>query len=193
MRSRSNACEDDAPAACDCRRTNGERAQLVLAAAAVLAVALAPIVFAYLQLGYHADVAASGEYTTPGRNAERVLSRGVHEAAAGTPSEYDWSERSAAIDEVRSRLAPNVDALRSSRVESGTAYRISYNETAAESWRSRNCPRGPNRRFGECTDDEGIVVQNRTGQTHVLAVAFDVRIVTERGTTELTLVTRAIS
>ncbi|MFB9804751.1 hypothetical protein ACFFQF_04570 [Haladaptatus pallidirubidus] len=54
-----------------------DRAQLVLAAAAIVAVALAPVVFAYLQLGYSDDVTASNDYDAPVENAEGVLSRGA--------------------------------------------------------------------------------------------------------------------
>lgn len=169
------------------------RGQLVLAAAAVLAVALMPIVFAYLQLGYHEDVRASDGYTAPGENAERVLSRAVHQSATDVPAEYDWDERRDAVDRVRSRLDPQLQQLRSARVEGGTVYRVAYNQSATSDWAARNCPSGPNRQFGACTADRGVVVQNRAGQTHVLAVAFDVRIVTERGQMELVLVVETVS
>ena len=168
------------------------RGQLVLAAAALVAVALAPVVFAYLQLGYHGDVTASEGYTSPGRNAERVLERAVHEAGVEVRGEYSWDERDAAVSAVRSTLRPRVDALRSSRVESGTAYRVSYNESAARAWRRENCPSGPNRDFGACDARQGIVVQERAGETHVLAVAFDVHVTTERGSIALTVVVQTV-
>ena len=57
-----------------------ERAQLVLAAAALIALALVPVAVAYLQLGSHPDVAASTDYDGHGANAERFLERAVHEA-----------------------------------------------------------------------------------------------------------------
>lgn len=168
------------------------RGQLVLAAAAVVAVALAPVVFAYLQLGYHGDVTASQEYTAPGQNAERLLSQAVHDVSADVPARYAWDERETAVADVRSRLGPRLDALRSSRVESGTAYRVRYNQSAAAAWKRANCPSGPNRQFGDCEARQGVVVQERAGETHVLAVAFDVRATGERGTTALTVVIRVI-
>ncbi|EFW90903.1 hypothetical protein ZOD2009_17193 [Haladaptatus paucihalophilus DX253] len=166
------------------------RAQLVLTAAAVVAVALAPAVFAYLQLGYSADVAASGDYDAPVGNAQRVLSRGVHGAATGIPSSYRWNRREAAISAVRASLQPTIDALRSSRVESGTVYQVAYNRSAAQAWGDERCAttRGPNRQFGACEASRGIVVQNRTGETHVLAAAFDVHVTTERGRNEVTVI-----
>nr|WP_255665926.1 hypothetical protein [Haladaptatus sp. DYF46] len=167
-----------------------DRAQLVLAAAAVVAVALAPAVFAYLQLGYSADVAASGDYEAPVGNAHRVLSRGVHAAATGIPSSYRWQRREAAVSAVRTDLEPVVNALRSSRVESGTVYQVEYNRSAARAWTADHCSetRGPNRQFGSCNASRGVVVQNRDGETHVLAVAFDVRVTAERGWYETTVV-----
>jgi hypothetical protein len=173
-------------------RTAGERAQLVLAAAALVAVALAPVVMAYLQLGYHGDVAASEGFDAPGRNAERLLSRAVHEAASDVPADYAWDEREQAVAVVRSELRPRLDALRSSRVESGTVYQVAYNQSAAAAWAQANCPSGPNRQFGACEAQRGVVIQERANRTHVLAVAFDVRVTTERRTIDLTLVVRTV-
>ncbi len=166
-----------------------DRAQLVLGAAALVAVALTPVLFAYLQLGYSGDVVASGEYDAPVQSAQRVLSRGVHGAGSRVPESYRWRKRDAAVSTVRTELQGTLDALRSSRVESGTVYQVAYNESAAQTWADEHCPatRGPNRQFGACEASQGIVVQNRDSETHVLAVAFDVRVTTERGRYETTL------
>ena len=172
--------------------TTGERAQLVLAAAAVVAVALAPVVVAYLQLGYHGDVAASEGFDAPDRNADRLLSRAVHDAAGEVSGDAAWEDRAGAVESVRDDLEPRVDALRSSRVESGTVYRVGYNQSAAESWGRRNCPDGPDRQFGDCEARQGVVVQERAEEVHVLAVAFDVQVTTERGEMDVTTVVRAV-
>lgn len=171
-----------------------ERAQLVLAAAALVAIALAPVVVAYLQLGFHADVATSAEYDAPDRNAERLLSRAVHDAASDVPANFAWDERETAVTAVRSALEPRLESLRSSRVESGTVYQVEYNQTAADEWQRANCPGGPatDRQFGDCEAHQGVVVQERAGETHVLAVAFDVHVTTERGETGLTLVVKSV-
>lgn len=173
---------------CDSRRE--DRGQLVLLAAVVLAIALVPVLFAYLQLGYHADVSASTDYDSPGRNAERFLERAVHEASRGIAGNYSWTDRQDAVDRVRTRLDTRVETLETARVESGTAYRTGYNQTAATAWVDEHCPDGPNREFGDCKTpaNSGVVVQERMGQTHVLAVVLDVTITTERGTRQLTLV-----
>jgi len=170
---------------------NGKtRGQLVLAAAAVLAVALVPVAFAYLQLGYHDDVAASADYDAPAADAERVLERAVHDAVRDVPETYDWRERADAVETVRSRLDPDLEALATARVESGTSYRVAYNETAAEAWAEESCPDGPDRQFGSCKARRGIVVQERAGETHVLVVALEVTVTTERGSRRLTFVVR---
>ncbi|WP_440007364.1 DUF7261 family protein [Halomicrococcus sp. SG-WS-1] len=168
-------------------RDDLDRAQLVLAAAAVVAVALAPVVFAYLQLGYHADVRATGDYDAPVESAERVLDRAVHDAADGVPSSYRWESRSAAVSAVRSRVADDVATLETSRVEEGTVYRVGYNRSAARAWANRRCPSGPDRQFGACEADRGVVVQNRGDETHVLAVTFDVHVTTDRGEYDATV------
>jgi hypothetical protein len=163
------------------------RAQLVLATAAVVAVALAPVVFAYLQLGYHPDAAAADEFEDPAANAERALGRAVHEAGTAAPG-LPWAARAAVVAGVRTDLAPRVDDLESSRVADGTAIRVGYNRTAAADWAAANCPGGDGRAFGPCDADRAVVVQERAGETTVLAVAFDVTVVEERGRTELTVV-----
>lgn len=164
----------------------------MLAAAAVVAVALAPVVLAYLQLGYHPDVESGVDRADPAANAERFLGRAVHEAGAGATGEHGWHERRRAVRAVRDRLAPRLETLAASRVPEGTAYRVAYNDSAARAWAARRCPGGRGRAFGPCEAHRGVVVQERAGETHVLAVAFDVRVVTDRGRTALTRVVRTV-
>lgn len=167
-----------------------QRAQLVLAAAALVAVALAPVVVAYLQLGYHADVRATADYDDPTTDALRVVDRAVATASAGVPGEYAWPRRGAAVTAVRERLGPQFDRFRTGSVESGTVHVVAYNGTAASQWMGEDCPGGPDRRFGRCVVDRGVVVQNRTGRTHVLGVGLDVTTTTPRGETTVTVVVR---
>lgn len=169
----------------------GRRGQLVLLAAVVVAVALVPMVFAYMQLGYHADVSAGGEYTAPAENADRVLSRTVHDAAT-TAERHPWNERDRTADEVRAALEPDLATLESARVERGTVYRVQYNDTAASAWTADACPTGPARQFGPCAADGGVVLQERSDETHVVAVAVDVHVVGERRTVRSTVVVRAV-
>ncbi len=164
----------------------------MLAAAAVVAVALVPMVVAYVQLGYHADVEAGAERRTPEANAERALSRAVHNASAAVVGEYDWDERNRAVYALNRTLDASVREIEGARVERNVIYEIERNATAADRWAAADCPRGPNRQFGQCRSSGGVVVQERAGETHVLAVGFDVRVTTERRRSVLTFVFRAV-
>lgn len=66
------------------------------------------------------------------------------------------------------------------------------NESATRAWARENCPVGPNRQFGACRASDGVVVQERAGDTTVLAVAFDVRATTGRGTYEATVLVEVV-
>lgn len=166
------------------------RGQFVLLAAAVLVVALVPMTLAYLQLGYHEDVGAASVDTDPIHDAERILNRAVHDAVAGIPDDHAWSNRTGAVDAVRGRLDGDLSTLARSRVEEGTVYNVTYNGSRAAAWEADNCPGGPDRQFGPCAVDRGVVVQERAGRTHVLAVAFDVRVTTPDGRWRATLLVR---
>lgn len=168
------------------------RGQLVLATAAVLAAALAPVLLAYLQLGYHADAAATGDFEDPTADAHRALQRAVHEASRGVPANHSWGDRRTAADQVRSDLAPRIETLEAARVAEGTHVRVRYNQSAASAWAAANCPRGDGRRFGPCRADGGVVLQNRAGEATPLAVAFDLTVTRERGVTRTTMVVRVV-
>jgi hypothetical protein len=171
-------------------RTAG-RGQLVLLAAAALAVTLVPMTLAYLQLGYVDDVGAAGVEEAPVRSAERVLDRALHDATDGVPPGYAWSDRTAAVTAVRDRLEGDLSTLNSSSVDTGTVHGVTYNHSRAVAWEGSHCPSGPDRQFGPCRVDRGVVIQERAGRTHVLAVAFDVRITAPDGRWRATLVVRA--
>ncbi len=172
--------------------TRSDRGQLVLLAAAVVAVALTPVVLAVLQFGYHPDVRASRGYAADGPDAERVLTGALHRAAAGVPADFPWSERDRAVVAVRDRLRPRLAAFESARVESGTGVRVDYNASAAAGWARERCPRGPDRQFGPCEVVDGLVVQERVGETHVLAASFDVLVTTRRGRSRFTVTVRPV-
>ncbi|WP_227260813.1 DUF7261 family protein [Salarchaeum japonicum] len=161
------------------------RGQLVLVAAAVVALALVPVVAAYLQLGYAPGSGTAAE-PRPGADAERLLSRAV--ARAPVLADYDWTNRADAVAAVRGALAPRLDALRTARLTGGTAAVVAYAPGVADSWAAARCPSGPNRQFGACRADGGVVVQERDGRTHLVAVAVAVRVVSDGRTATLTLV-----
>jgi len=165
------------------------RAQFVLVAAVIVAVALAPVVLAYLQLGAHPDVAdENGNY---GADAKRFLERATHEAGAEATG-LDWADRARTVRRVRGELEPRLETLNASRVEEGLAHAVRYNRSAATAWARERCPGGDGRRFGPCRAVDGVVVQERAGETTVLAVAYDVTVTTARGESELTFVIRVV-
>jgi len=165
------------------------RGQLVLVAAVVVAVALAPVVLAYLQLGAHPD--AGVDDADHGADARRFLERATHEAGAAATG-VDWASNERAVERVRRDLAPRLETLNASRVEAGVAYAVTYDAAAASAWADAQCPRGEGRRFGPCRAVDGVVVQERAGETTVLAVAYDVTVTTERSERALTFVVRAV-
>lgn len=172
------------------RVKNPRRGQFVLLAAAALAIALVPMAVAYLQLGYDEDVGATGLDETPVRDGERLLERGLQDAVEGIPGGYAWSNRTGAITAVESRLRDDLATLERTGVESGTVYRVSYNTSRAKAWERDNCPSGPDRRFGSCDVERGVVVQERAGETHVLVAAFDLEVTTADAHWQATTVIR---
>lgn len=162
----------------------------MLLAAAMLAVAFVPMVLAYLQLGYHGDLDTTSDSESPIRDAERTLGLALQDAVEGIPDRHPWPDRDAAVTAVRNRLEPDLAALNRSAVTTGTAYGVTYNASRATRWRRGHCPDGPDRRFGSCLADRGVVVQDRAGETHVLAAAFDIRVTTPAGTWQASVVVR---
>ena len=170
----------------------GDRAQLVLLAAAIIALALVPILMAYVQLGYHADVRATDGYTVPVEDAERTLERAVYGASGSVDGEYRWGERGDAAETTREELAPRLENLEESRIEQGTVYRVAYNESAADAYEDSGCSDGEGQRFGPCQSDDGVVLEQRAQEMHLVAVAFDLTVTTERGETEVTVVVETV-
>lgn len=154
----------------------GQRGQLVVLAALALAVALVPMALAYLQLGYQNDVRASTVDDDVVRDVERTLETAVVGESADVPADYPWANRTGAVTVFRDRLRPTVDTLETARLDDGTAVSVSYHDSRASRWASTHCPSGPDRQFGPCRVDRGVVVQERAGRTHVLAVAVEVRV-----------------
>jgi hypothetical protein len=169
-----------------------DRGQLVLLAAVALAVALVPLVVAYLQLGYQEDITAPTDPVSMGQ-AETTLDRAVHDASSGVPANYSWDDRSQAVGAVRSRLASTIAAITTVGLDRQTAYEVTYNGTRAASWASNNCPGGPDRAFGPCVADRGVVVQERGGRTHVLAAAFDLDVTAPSGEYRLSTTVERLS
>lgn len=168
-------------------RVTGDRGQLVLVAAAVIAIGLAPVLFAYLQLGYHPDTDRQPEIS--GAESVAYLDRSVHDAAATTAGEYRWPAREAKAEAVRNELGGDIDTLETAALNEGLAREVGYNDTTATEWADANCESGPGKRFGDCVTDDGVVLQERAGEAVLVAVAFDVTLVGSDGESEMTVVT----
>ncbi|MEF8779969.1 MAG: hypothetical protein V5A46_04765 [Haloferacaceae archaeon] len=155
------------------------RGQLVLVAAAVVALALVPMAFAYLQLGYHGDVDASAESESPLADAERSLELAVENASAGVDGEYAWSDRDDAVAAFQSSVADDAETIERLRHAHGVVVEIDRAEGPVQSW--RECPSGPMRDFGPCERAGNVVIQERAGETTILAAGYRVRVATPDG------------
>lgn len=167
-------------------RLTGDRGQLVLVAAAVIAIGLAPVLFAYLQLGYHPDTERQPEVT--GEKAIAYLDRSVHDAAAATAGEYRWPAREAKAEAVRNEIGGDIDTLETAALDEGVAREVRYNDSAAREWAATNCESGPGKRFGACESNEGVVMQERADEAVLVAVGFDIEAVGPDGNAEMTVV-----
>lgn len=153
------------------------RGQLVLVAAVVAALALVPVVAAYLQFGYAPAVADVDD-----RHDERVartLER-ITDDAAEVATGTTWSDREEAVGDLQRVLAPQLDTLETARLRDGVVVNVTYDEALAA---RADCPSGDGRAFGDCERIDGVVVQERDGETVVVAVAFRVRVTTPDGST----------
>lgn len=172
-------------------RTTADRGQLVLLAAALVAVALVPMAFAYLQLGSHPDVAASDPGDRPAEEAVRAVERAAANASGSVAGAYAWENRAAAAATFERAFDADAVQIERTRLRESVAVGIEANATAAATWADTACPVGGNRRFGSCEAVDGLVVQERSGTTAVVALAVDVTVTEPRGTTRLTVVRTA--
>jgi len=154
---------------------------MVLLAAALAALALLPVVIAYLQLGAHPDVGARAE---PGHETDRIvraLERAADNASRAVSGTEPWADRTATLAAFDRTLRSDRREIETARLDRGVSVRVRRNTTAAESW--TDCPSGPTRQFGDCVVRDGVVLQERAGETYVVAVAFEVRVVDPSGET----------
>lgn len=165
-----------------------DRGQLVVLAAAAVALAVFPLALAYLQLGYAGDVAAEPTEDAPSAELERALDRAAHAATDDVAGEYAWEDRDGAVTAYQTALGSDLADLETARLADGVAAEIEYAPSTARTVAERSCPGGPDREFGACEALDGVVVQERAGETVVVAVAFDVQITRTDGVTALTLV-----
>lgn len=159
---------------------SGDRnGQLVLVAAAVVAVALLPIVIAYGQLGYAGVATTEPTATTPEAGAVDALERTAFAVATDEQGRTRWANRSAVGSSVAQAFDEQAAAVETSEVEGGRVHEVAGNASAARNWAGANCPSGPARQFGDCVAVGHVALQERAGDAHVLAIAVDVETVTD--------------
>lgn len=166
------------------RADGHDRGQLVLVAAAAIALALFPLVLAYLQLGYAGDVATERAGPATGGELDVALEEAVYDVASDVDGRIH-RRPAAAASAFRSRTRPDIRRLETARVEEGTAARIEYAPDLAEEWVASDRWRsGVADDFAPPTAHGGVIVQERAGEPVVLAVAFDVHLRTPEGTVD---------
>lgn len=165
-----------------------DRGQLVLVAAGVVAVALLAMLlaFAAVDAGTGAPDRTS---TVDGERVRAALERAVANATESVPRNHRTSER-AVRDRVDRTLAGDVTRLREEWAAAGAAVSVSRNRSVAATRARTACPSGPNRQFGSCRADAGVVTQRRAGEWHVVAVVWDVRVTSERRHLTVTVTVR---
>ncbi|AFK18318.1 hypothetical protein E6P09_06005 [Haloferax mediterranei ATCC 33500] len=165
-------------------RTSTDRGQLVLVSGAVVVVALLTIVLVHAQLGYAVTDAAP-----PVDDVAAATDDAVEAATADVAGRYSWAARESAVADFRSQLDPSLTRIEHAHTGSG-GVSLSTNNSVAAGWALRNCPESTYRDFGQCVADDGVVVQERAGETAIVAALVDVRIGTPQSETDLTFVFR---
>lgn len=153
-----------------------ERAQLVLLAAAVIALALVPMVFAYMQMGYHGDIGTETESGDRLVDAERSLERAVRVASADIDGEYYWKNRDEAVDEFHASLAEDIQTIVELAHTDGIVIEIESEPAIVESRNETACPSGPRRSFESCETAGNVLVQERAGEVAIIGAAYEIRV-----------------
>lgn len=174
----------------------GDRGQVVLVAAAVVAVALLSMTIAYAQLGYDADRTGAGTVEVASvSEVDRRLTgalRGAAREVRHGESGRTWRDRRAVADRVAASLAAAGDRLERVHAGESRSLAIELDDAAATRWARQRCPDGDGRDFGPCRAIDGVVVQERADGTAVVAAAFRIRIVSPAESTTVTVVPRVV-
>ncbi|WP_049986761.1 DUF7261 family protein [Halobellus rufus] len=178
----------------DAART--DRAQVVLVAAAVVAVAFLTMTLAYAQLGYDGDRTGAGSVDVVAvEDVERSLGSSFRAAVreeANAERDSSWGARDAVVQRVRDGVDADSGRLEAVYAEGDRSLVVAFDEAAAGEWRESNCPAGPGRAFGPCRAIDGVVVQERVGETTPIAAAFRIRVVSPAESTTATVVVSAV-
>jgi hypothetical protein len=170
-----------------------DRGQIVLVAAAVVAVALLSMTLAYAQLGYDADRTGAGTVDVASvSEVDRSLTGSLRAAAREVRRDDDhaWRDRRTVAERVAGSLDADADRLERTHAEESRSLTVELDDAAATRWAREQCPGGDGRAFGPCRAIDGVVVQERADETTIVAAVFRVRIVSPAESTTVTVVSR---
>jgi hypothetical protein len=171
-----------------------DRAQIVLVAAAVVAVAFLSMTLAYAQLGYDADRDGAGAVDVAAvSDVDRSLSASLRAAARDVDGEYRWADRRQAGEAVRDAVEGDIERVQRVHADESRSLSVTFDDSTAAAWAREHCPGGAGREFGRCRSIDGVVVQERAGETTVVAAAVRIRIVSPAERTTVTTVLRVTS
>ncbi len=164
------------------RRVGGgrSRGQLVLVAAAFVALALVPMAFAYVQLGH--DPGAADPATVDADGLRATVDAAADAAAANVSGRAGWAARSTAVASANATFRAELARATGAYADRGVLVTVTADDAAADRWAAERCPSGEMRRFGACEGRDGFVVQERAGEVHVVGVAVTVRVESEAET-----------
>lgn len=174
-----------------------DRAQIVLVAAAVVAVAFLSMTLAYAQLGYDADRTAAGAADVASlaeldRSLTASVRVAVRDAETDAGRDFSWRDRHSLAERIRTEVGTDIDQLERSHADESRALTVAFDDAAATRWAAERCPSGRGRDFGPCRALDGVVVQERAGEATVVAAAVRVRIVSPAESATATLPLRVI-
>lgn len=178
--------------------SDDNRAQVVLVAATVVAIALLTMVFAYAQLSSItfdiADDTASrintgGTVANPDSSVialsavHNQLTASVQTAVFDDVKQSEWSERQHVIKHARAIITEDLHRIESYHIKQGRSLTLNFATVSADEWARMRCPSGPDRVFGRCQSTNGVIVQSRAGETTIVAVAIEVQVLSPTETT----------
>ena len=145
----------------------------MLVAAAFVALALVPMAFAYVQLDHDpADAPA----TVDADELRAAVDAAADAAAANVSGRASWNTRIAAVASVNRTFSAGVARATAAHADRDALVTVAADDGAADRWAATRCPGGEMRRFGPCEGRGGFVVQERSGEVHVVGVAVTVRV-----------------
>lgn len=147
-----------------------DRGQLVLAAAATIAVALLLVMLALLQFGYAGDIQAESNLESPYTDTLDAIERSAWDVTPRAES----GDVPTVADTFQEEFEAETARIERAHVDDGTLVSIEINDTLATAFAADRCGD-----FGPCRANHGVVVQERDRSYYVAAVALDIEVVTQ--------------